>query len=148
MRRADSLGKTQMLGGIGGRRRRGQQRMRWTGRPGVLRFMGSQRVGRDNNMLHQFHVDIVPFILMFNFFFHPFQLCKLFGIHYVACLRYLIILSFWSFTISCVQLVDMQLFINHPSHECLPDFLSTYCFEWFYSFMWSFSMKLMDLIHS
>ena len=29
MRRVDSLGKTLMLGGIGGRRRRGQQRMRW-----------------------------------------------------------------------------------------------------------------------
>ena len=29
MRRADSLEKTLMLGGIGGRRRRGWQRMRW-----------------------------------------------------------------------------------------------------------------------
>ena len=29
MRRVDSLVKTLMLGGIGGRRRRGQQRMRW-----------------------------------------------------------------------------------------------------------------------
>uniref|UniRef100_A0A8B9X3R1 RNA-directed DNA polymerase n=1 Tax=Bos mutus grunniens TaxID=30521 RepID=A0A8B9X3R1_BOSMU len=29
MRRVDSLGKTLMLGGIGGRRRRGRQRMRW-----------------------------------------------------------------------------------------------------------------------
>ena len=29
MRRADLLEKTLMLGGIGGRRRRGQQRMRW-----------------------------------------------------------------------------------------------------------------------
>ena len=67
MRRADSLEKSLMLGGIGGRRRRGQQRMRcwmaslsrwtwvwvnsrswwWTGRPGVLRFMGSQRVRHD-----------------------------------------------------------------------------------------------------
>jgi len=64
MQRVDSLEKTLMLGGIGGRRRRGQQRMRWldgiltrwtwvwvnsgswwwTGRPGVLQFMGSQRV--------------------------------------------------------------------------------------------------------
>ena len=68
MLRVDSLEKTLMLEGIGGRRRRGQQRMRWlngitdsmdmsfwvnsrswwlTGRPGVLRFMGSQRVGHD-----------------------------------------------------------------------------------------------------
>ena len=29
MRRVDSLEKTRMLGGIGGRRRRGRQRMRW-----------------------------------------------------------------------------------------------------------------------
>ena len=67
MRRVDSMEKTLMLGGIGGRRRRGQQRMRWldsitdlmgmslsklqefvwTGRPGVLQFIGSQRVGHD-----------------------------------------------------------------------------------------------------
>ena len=57
MRRADSFEKTLMLGKIEGRRRRGRQRMRWfcvdlgswwwTGRPGVLRFMGLQRVGHD-----------------------------------------------------------------------------------------------------
>ena len=29
MRRLDSLGKTLILGGTGGRRRRGRQRMRW-----------------------------------------------------------------------------------------------------------------------
>ena len=68
MRRTDSLEKNLMLGRIEGRRRRGRQRMRWldgfidsmdmsfwvnsgswwwTGRPGVLRFMGSQRVRHD-----------------------------------------------------------------------------------------------------
>jgi len=31
MRRVDSLEETLMLGGIGGRRRRGRQRMRWLG---------------------------------------------------------------------------------------------------------------------
>ena len=38
MRRADSLEKTLMLGGIGGRRRRGQQRMSWL--DGITDSMG------------------------------------------------------------------------------------------------------------
>ena len=38
MRRVDSLEKTLMLGGIGGRRRRGQQRMRWL--DGITDLMG------------------------------------------------------------------------------------------------------------
>ena len=38
MRRADSLEKTLMLGGIGSRRRRGRQRMRWRG--GITDLMG------------------------------------------------------------------------------------------------------------
>ena len=38
MRRADSLEKTLMLGGVGGRRRRGQQRMRWL--DGITDLMG------------------------------------------------------------------------------------------------------------
>ena len=37
MRRVDSLEKSLMLGGIGGRRRRGQQRMRWL--DGVINSM-------------------------------------------------------------------------------------------------------------
>ena len=67
MRTVASLEKTLMLGGIGSRRRRGRQRMRWlegitdlmdmnlselrelviAERPGVLRFMGMQRVGHN-----------------------------------------------------------------------------------------------------
>ena len=38
MRRVDSLEKTLMLGGIGGRRRRGQQRMKWL--DGITDSMG------------------------------------------------------------------------------------------------------------
>ena len=38
MRRVDSLEKNLMLGGIGGRRRRGQQRMRWL--DGITDSMG------------------------------------------------------------------------------------------------------------
>ena len=64
MWRVDSLEKILMLGGIGGRRRRGWDSCMasltrwtwvwvdsgswwWTGRPGVLRFMGSQRIRHD-----------------------------------------------------------------------------------------------------
>ena len=38
MRRADSLEKILMLGGIGGRRRRGRQRVRWL--DGITNLMG------------------------------------------------------------------------------------------------------------
>ena len=38
MRRVDSLEKTLMLGGTGGRRRRGRQRMRWL--DGITNLMG------------------------------------------------------------------------------------------------------------
>ena len=67
MQRADSLEKILMLGKIEGKRRRGWQRVRWLdgitdstdmglgglrelvmpGRPGVLQFMGSLRIGHD-----------------------------------------------------------------------------------------------------
>ena len=45
IRRVDSLEKTLMLGGIGGRRRRGQQRMRWL--DGITDSMESLRELRE-----------------------------------------------------------------------------------------------------
>ena len=44
MRRADSLEKTLMLGGIGGRRRRGRQRMRWL--DGIIDSMDMRLIER------------------------------------------------------------------------------------------------------
>ena len=57
MLRANSLEKILTLGKIEGKRRRGQQRMRWTGKPGVLQSMGLQRVGH-NSVTEQ--LQVVP----------------------------------------------------------------------------------------
>ena len=101
MRRVDSLENTLMLGGIVGRRRRGSDGWMaslirwtwvwvnsgscwWTGRPGVLQFMGSQRVGTvligseiktlisqyHQNLLHHAPAKFLFFLFfLFNFFF-------------------------------------------------------------------------------
>ena len=86
MQKADSLEKTLMLGKIEGRRRRGRQRMRcwmasptqWTwvwvdsgswlktGRPGVLRFTGLQKVGYNSDWTEpksRFPVLLIPLVL-------------------------------------------------------------------------------------
>ena len=89
MWRSDSLGKTLMLGKIEGRKRRGQQRMKWlhgsptqwtwawvnsrswwwTGKPGVLQSMGSQRVGYDwvtelcSTNFHIFAISLKYFLI-------------------------------------------------------------------------------------
>ena len=88
MGRADLLEKALMLGKIESERRRGWQRMRWldgitltqwtwvwassgswwwTGKPGVLQFMGSQKVGHDSETeLNWLTVSV--FFLCFIFF--------------------------------------------------------------------------------
>ena len=80
MRRSDLLGKTLMLGKIEGRRRRGWQRMRWldgiidpvdwvwvnsgswwwTGRPGMLQSMGSQKAGARLSDWTEMETDTSP----------------------------------------------------------------------------------------
>ena len=83
MWRADSFEKTLMLGKIEGRRRRDDREWDgwmasptqwtwvwvnsgswwWTGRPGVLRFMGSQRVGHDWATELNWACVRIPFVL-------------------------------------------------------------------------------------
>ena len=117
MRRVDSLEKTLMLGRTGGRRRRGQQRMRWldgitdsmdvwvnsrswwwTGRPDVLRFMGSQRVRHDWVTELNWWSFYFRFLRNFHFVFHsgcinfPF-LCILADVCYLLKLQILLDLS-------------------------------------------------------
>ena len=103
MLRADSFEKTSMLEKVEGRRRRGWQRMRgwmasptqwtwvwvdagswwWTGRPGVLRFMGSQGIRHDwatelnctdiyaNSQVECRSLVFTPNVLVFDGSFHP-----------------------------------------------------------------------------
>ena len=104
--KADSFEKTLMLGKIEGRRRRGRQRMRWldgitdtidmglggssnwwwTGRPGVLWFMGSQRVrhdwGTELNWTPKFVVKKGRFIFKWSVEFLKKKIIKLTVISY------------------------------------------------------------------
>ena len=87
MQRTDSLEKTLMLGKVERRRRRGWDSWMasltqwtwvwvtsgswwWTGRPGVLRFMGSQRIGHNwATELNWLNWDV--FLELSYFFYHP-----------------------------------------------------------------------------
>ena len=110
MRRVDSLEKTLMLGGIGGRRRKGRQRWDgrmasltrwtwvsvnsgswwWTGRPGVLRFMASQIVGHNWTTELNWVTNTSIFWVMFGFSF----------VFYVCCLLQIVGLPLpWDFGI-------------------------------------------------
>jgi len=120
--RVDSLEKTLMLGGIGGRRRRGRQRMRWldgitdsmdvslgelwswwcTGRPGVLLFMGWQRVG------HDWVTDLIWIIINFNDRILTKKLLSLCSLSSYVLLFNFSRLCFYIFTFFYWIIVDLQ----------------------------------------
>ena len=139
MQRADSLEKTLMLGGIGGRRRRGRQRMRWldgitdsmdmssselgswwwTGRPGVLWFMGLQSRTRLSDWTEMnWMTNDVEHLSLFVFAVHMFSLAE-----------YLFIsVQFSSVAQSCLTICNPM---NHstpglPVRHQLPEFTQTH----------------------
>ena len=84
MRRVDSLEKTIMLGGIGGRRRRGQQRMRWL--DGITNLM-------DVVMLSNHLILCCPLLLLPSIF----PSIRVFSDESVLCIRWA---KYWSFSFS------------------------------------------------
>ena len=110
MWRVDSLEKTLMLGGIGDRRRRGRQRMRWldgitdsmdvslselrrwwwTGRPGVLRFMGR----KESDMTEQLNWTNTCILLKYSWL-TVFQMhCKVIQIYMYIILKLFSIIDY------------------------------------------------------
>ena len=141
MQRLDSLGKTLMLGGIGGRRRRGRQRMRWldgitdsmdmslselrewwTGRPGMLQFMGLQRVDMTERLnwteLKSTFILIKLFICIFLSITHNLVIDFLFNLKIIDFLKenkiiwslWMVIEALWTLvSLSIIELVKVRL---------------------------------------
>ena len=127
MRRVDSLEKTVMLGGIGGRRKRGWPRMRWldgitdwwtwvwvnsrsrwwTGRPGVLWFMGLQRVRH----------DWVTELNWTEWFWNT-DVLKILGFWRISLLRYSHIYIYFSFFLIYYYFVfTLQYCVGFATHQ-------------------------------
>ena len=158
MRRADSFEKTLMLGKIKGRRRRGWQRMRWLnsiptqwtwvwvgsrswwwpGRPGMLQFMGLQKVMHnlvtERNWIKVIkvnHAGSWKITFYFWIIFIPVSCLIYLSAHYLevhltfpaGCSRLVLYATAWfvmpTFT-SCfgsINLIDSHT----PSNECISD---------------------------
>ena len=123
MWRADSFEKILMLGKIEGRRRRGWQRMRWlmasltqwtwvwvdsgswwwTGRPGMLRFMGLQRVR--HNWVTELNWKICQFCLSFHrtgcqFYWFFYCIFSIYFIYFHSILFFTVLIFFVLFPFS------------------------------------------------
>jgi len=118
MRRTDSFEKTLMLGKTEGRRRRWWQRMRWldgitdsmdmnwvcseswwwTGKPGMLQSMGSQRVRHDWSTELNWSEALINYIIYKHFL----QFCRLFFCLFVC----------WWFPLLCKTSLNFCFYFN------------------------------------
>ena len=155
MWRADSFEKTLMLGKIVDRRRRGPQRMRWlhgitdsmdrslgelqswwwTGRPGVLRFMGSQRVGHDwateLNWTELNSLLCGPTLTSIHDYWknHSFDYMDVCWQSDVSDFNVLsrFVIAFASFKCVCIYLcVNVHVYMCLYIHTCIYDFIHSY----------------------
>ena len=157
MQRADSFEKTLMLGKIEGRRRKGWQRIRWldgithqrtwvwvdsgswwwTGKPGVLQFMGSQIVRHDwvtelnwrpSRSIHIFTIGKILLIPFYGWEVLHWVVLQYYSLYINSAIYMYYIFQFSSVAQSCPTLCDPmnRSTPGLPVHHQLLEFIQTH----------------------